>query len=136
MKLCGAKVWIYLTGLDMGDLTWMRPSRMPLVWQFMHNFWKSWGKIFFRKIWPISFCQKKRIRYGRMPLVWKWMHDFWKSWFFLKKDDDDDLFLKINEAWPNAPSLQIDEWLLKTLIFFRKCDLKKKKKGWGIAKCT
>ena len=23
----------------------------------------------------------------------------------------------MNEAWPNAPSLQIDAWLLKTLIF-------------------
>ena len=26
-------------------------------------------------------------------------------------------FLKMNEAWLNAPSLQTDAWLLKTLIF-------------------
>ena len=37
-------------------------------------------------------------------------------------------FSKIDEAWPNAPSLQVDAWFLKILIFFfifKKDDLKK-----------
>ena len=29
-------------------------------------------------------------------------------------------FEKMNEAWPNAPSLQMDAWLLKTLTFEEK----------------
>ena len=28
--------------------------------------------------------------------------------FFLENDDDDDLSLKMNEAWPNAPSSTIN----------------------------
>ena len=43
-------------------------------------------------------------------------------------------FLKMNEAWPNAPSLQIDAWLFENLdIWGKDDDLKKKKNGWGMA---
>ena len=46
MKLCGAKVWNYLTGFDVGYLTWMRHSWMPLIYKLKHDFenldfWKS-----------------------------------------------------------------------------------------------
>ena len=132
MKFYGAKLWIYLTGLDMCDLTWMMHSRMPLVWKFMHKFWTSCRKILIRKRWPIFkffFKNKKWMRHGQMPLVWKWMHDFLKSWFFFffwkrwwwwwwssSFFSFFFFFLKMNEAWLNAPSLQTDAWLLKTLI--------------------
>ena len=80
MKICGAKVWIYLTGFDIGDLTWMRHSWMPLVYTLKHDFENLdfWGK-----------------------------DDF----FFL-------FFFKMDEAWPNAPSLEMDAWFLEILIFF------------------
>ena len=58
-----------------------------------------------------------------MPLVCKLKHDFWKSWlmiFFFFWKDDDLFFLKMNKAWPNAPGLQIDAWLLKILTFEEK----------------
>ena len=80
MKICGAKVWIYLTGFDIGDLTWMRHSWMPLVYTLKHDFENL---------------------------------DFWG------KDDFSFLFFfKMDEAWPNAPSLEMDAWFLEILIFF------------------
>ena len=77
-------LWTYLEGLHMGDLTWMRHSRIPLVY-FLNNFFWNLDFFFF----------------------------FLKRWWW-------SLFLKMNEAWPNAPSLQIDAWFLKALIFEEK----------------
>ena len=120
MKLCSAKVWIYLIGFDMGDLTnWMRHSWMPLVYKLKHDFenldfWGIWFLFFFKmdEAWPNT-------------LSLEMVHDFWKSWFFfffffLERWWWWSSFLKMNEAWPYAPSLQIDAWLMKTLIFEEK----------------
>ena len=43
----------------------------------------------------------------------------------------------MNEAWSNAPSLQIDAWILKIMTFEEKNDffLFLKKNGWGMAEC-
>ena len=50
--------------------------------------------------------------FGNLDLFWK--------------DNDDDLFffsfLKMNEAWSNAPSLQIDAWLFENLDIWEKDD--------------
>ena len=66
------------------------------------------------------------------------MRDFEKPWVFYFL-----FFYEKDEAWLNAPSLKIEAWILKTLIFFRKCDFFfifyffiYKKNGWGIAKCA
>ena len=54
MKLNGVKVWIYLIGFHMGDLTRMRHSSMPLVSKLKHDFENLdfWGKydFFFPKM--------------------------------------------------------------------------------------
>ena len=62
MKLCGAKVWNYLTGFDVGYLTWMRHSWMPLIYKLKHDFENLdfWGNFFilfyFFKGWGMAEC--------------------------------------------------------------------------------
>ena len=168
MKLCGAKVWIYLTGFDMGDLTWMRHCWTPLVYKLKHDFENLdfWGKddfffflfkmdeawlnahtlemdAWFLEIWIFIFIFEKMMmmvsfflkwmRHGRMPLVCKLIHDFWKPWylrkiwflFFF-------FFFKMDEAWPNALSLEMDAWFLEILISFSFSFFQNE---WGMAEC-
>ena len=39
-------------------------------------------------------------------------------------------FFKMDEAWPNAPSLEMDAWFLEILIFFFFLE-----NEWGMAEC-
>ena len=50
-----------------------------------------------------------------MPQVYKLKHDFENLDFWGKYDF---FFPKMDEAWPNAPSLKMDAWFLEILIFF------------------
>ena len=119
MKICGAKVWIYLTGFDIGDLTWMRHSWMPLVYTLKHDFENLdfWGKddfsfLFFFKMdeaWPNAPSLEMDAWFLEI-LIFFFLKRWW-SWSFKKK---------MNQAWPNAPSLQIYAWFLKNLIFEEK----------------
>ena len=71
-------------------------------------FWKRWWwwLLLFFWIW---------MRHGQMPLVYELMHDFWKPWYLRKIWF---LFFKMDEEWPNAPSLEMNAWFLEILIFF------------------
>ena len=86
----------------------------------MHNFWKSWCLLFFfffGKDDGDDLFFWKWMRHGRLPLVCKLMHGFWKPWH-LRKRWFFFFFFKMDEAWPNAPSLEMDAWFLEILIFF------------------
>ena len=50
-----------------------------------------------------------------MPLVYKLKYDFENPDFWGK---DDFFFFKMDEAWLNASSLEMDAWFLEILIFF------------------
>ena len=140
MKVSGAKVWIYLIGFDMGDLTWMRHSWMPLVYKLKHDFENLdfWGKddFFYFKMdeaWSNApslemdaWFLKILIDFFFLEKMMMMIFIFFSLFFF---------FLKMNEAWPNAPSLQIDAWLLKTLIFEEKM-ISFFQNGWGMAECA
>ena len=62
MRLNGVKVWIYLIGFHMGDLTRMRHSSMPLVSKLKHDFENLdfWGKddffLLFQNGWGMAKC--------------------------------------------------------------------------------
>ena len=62
------------------------------------------------------FFLKKQMRHGRMPLVCILMHDFFENLDIWGKDDF--FFFKMDEAWPHAPSLEMDAWFLEVLNFF------------------
>ena len=132
MKLCSAKVWIYLIGFDMGDLTnWMRHSWMPIVYKLKHDFenldfWGIWFLFFFKmdEVWPNT------------PSL-EMVHDFWKSWFFFffwKDDDDDLLFWKWmrHGHMPLVCKLMHDLW---KPWYLRKNDFFFFQNGWGMAEC-
>ena len=53
-----------------------------------------------------------------MPLVYTLKHDFENLDFWGKDDFSFLFFFKMDEAWPNAPSLEMDAWFLEILIFF------------------
>ena len=119
--------------LDMWFLSWEFFGHLILV---MGIFWScgnfEWDKFRINLMrscstnlnlsW-LALMEFALMRQSRMPLVWKWMHDFFfleilKSWFFMKRWWWWSLcffFLKMNEAWPNALSLQIDAWLFENL---------------------
>ena len=50
-----------------------------------------------------------------MHLVYKLKPDFENLDFWGKNDF---FFSKMDEEWPNAPSLEMDAWFLEILIFF------------------
>ena len=64
----------------------------------------------------ILFFFLKQMRHGRMPLVCILMHDFFENLDIWGKDDF--FFFKMDEAWPHAPSLEMDAWFLEVLNFF------------------
>ena len=58
------------------------------------------------------------MRCSWMLLVYKLKHDFENLGFWGKDDFFFFFFFKMDEAWPNAPSLKMDTWFLEILIFF------------------
>ena len=52
-----------------------------------------------------------------MPLVCRGMHDFLKNLDIWGKDDFFFFIFKMDEAWPNALSLEMDAWFLGNLDF-------------------
>ena len=62
-------------------------------------------------------------------LVYKLKHDFENLDFWGK--DDFFFFSKMDEAWPNAPNLEMDAWSLEILIFFFFFF----ENEWGMAEC-
>ena len=55
------------------------------------------------------------MRHGWMPPVCKLMHDFENIDIWEK--DDFFFFFKMDEAWLNAPSLEMDAWFFGNLDF-------------------
>ena len=101
-----------------GNFKWDK-FRIHLMRSYSTNLNLSW----------LALMEFALMRQSWMPLVWKWMHDFfWNHeilvfyekmmmvvpFFFF--------FLKVNEAWPNAPSLQMDAWLFENLDIWGKDD--------------
>ena len=101
-----------------GNFKWDK-FRIHLMRSYSTNLNLSW----------LALMEFALMRQSWMPLVWKWMHDFfWNNeilvfyekmmtvvpFFFF--------FLKVNEAWPNAPSLQMDAWLFENLDIWGKDD--------------
>ena len=148
MKFCDAKVWIYLTGFNMGDLTWMRHSWMPLVCKLKHDFENLdfWGKndLFFFKIfkaWPNAPSLEMDAWFLEILIFFFFWEDDYDNLFFWKwmrysrmplvcelmhdfwkpwylRKRRFFFFFKIDEVWSNAPSLERDAWFLEILIFF------------------
>ena len=146
MKFCGAKVWIYLTGFDMDDLTWMRHNWMPLVYKLKHDFENHdfWGKDDFF-LFLFFFNMDKAEPNAPSLEMDAWFLEILIFFFekmmmmILKKKKK-----KFNEAWLNAPSLEIDVWFLEIfiiIIFLKRWwwwwYLKKNNNNneWGMAEC-